>query len=584
MKKILNHIKIIALIVIIGFSAASCQNRSTGGGNSSSNNAQNSNLNHPSTPETPSTPQPFNDITAAQLAANIKIGWNLGNTLDAANMISGPFGEKEHFDKLSVSELEKFWYNLVTTKEMITAIKNAGFNAIRIPVSWVKAADSNYNIRTDWMARVTEVVNYAVDNDMYIILNTHHDECTFKITDAQVNTSLTAFRKIWEQIADNFKNYNEKLIFEGLNEPRTKGTPHEWTGGIPAEHINLNKHYKVFVDVIRKSGGNNSKRILMINTYGASASATAVNGLVLPTDTVVNKLVVSIHAYEPINFSMSIDDGFLETTWSSYNLSDTNPINEAIERVYNKFVLNGVPVIIGEFGSAHKNNTIARVAHAEYYVSYAKSKGIPCFWWDDGGSNVTRYFKIFNRNNNTFLYPEILAALMKGAETPLSQDSRSTTSSVSADTAAVFSSWSPISDSSSTINSTTSSGRQRIQGSIGSGVNPYANITATPNAATLAQMKTMTSFSFMVLGDGKQYRVMIPTTESSVAYNHYGFTFTATSTETRIIINVPANLSQENWGGHGVVNFNQNNVQSLQFNPTAPGTFDLTVWDIRIVQ
>ncbi|MCL2801383.1 MAG: glycoside hydrolase family 5 protein [Treponema sp.] len=363
----------------------------------------------------PASPRQFNDITAAELVANIRVGWNLGNSFDPYNSPGHALGRMDSSTSLAV--MEGWWGNPVTTRANITAIKNASFNAIRIPVSWAKAADSNHNIRADWMARITEVVNWAVENDMYIIINTHHDEELFRFTNAHRDASLRAFRRIWEQIAHNFRNYNEKLIFEGLNEPRTKGASHEWSGGNAAERANLNRHYQVFVDVVRASGGNNDKRILMINTYGASANAAAVNGLILPTDTVPNKLVVSIHAYEPSNFALNANNRF--NSWDRNNTADTRAVQNAIDPAYNRFVRNGIPVIIGEFGSPNKNNTAARAAHAEYYVNYARSRGIPCFWWDNGPHEVVTSgeygnFGILNRATNQIVFPEIVSALMRG--------------------------------------------------------------------------------------------------------------------------------------------------------------------------
>jgi len=408
---------IITLIAIIGFSIITCD----GNPGNNKGNEQAGNGDKP-----PSTPQPFNNITASQLVSNIKVGWNLGNGLDSSNL---------HYkgSNLTVEQLETGWDDIpVATKALIDAVKKAGFNAIRIPVTWSKAADTNYNIRSDWMARITEVVNYAVSNDMYIILNTHHDdmetsindEGVFQFTNAGVNQSLVAFRKIWEQIANNFKNYNEKLIFEGLNEPRTEGSPNEWTGGTAEEHNNLNKHYEVFIDVVRKSGGNNDKRILMINTYAASSSQIALDGLVLPTDTIANKLIVSVHDYAPYNFALNswnIGDQGSVDTWDINNSADKSAITEPIDRVYNKFVSKGIPVIMGEFGSVNKNNLAARIAHAEFYVSYAKSKGVRCFWWDNG-LTVPKLgvahgnFGIINRSNNQWTHLEIVNALMKGAD------------------------------------------------------------------------------------------------------------------------------------------------------------------------
>jgi endoglucanase len=350
---------------------------------------------------TPSTPEPFNDITAAALVSNIRVGWNLGNSLDVPSELP------------SVTQMETGWGNPVTKKALITAVKKAGFNAIRIPVSWTKAVGGapDYTIRTDWMRRVTEVVNYAVENDMYIILNTHHDDVVFKFTNAEIDTSLTMFQKIWAQIAGNFKNYNEKLIFEGLNEPRTEDGVDEWWGGTADERTNLNKYYRVFVQTVRESGGNNDKRILMINPYAAWPTPAGIDGLILPNDTAANKYIVSIHSYMPHGFCF----GGGTKNWSSTNSSDTKPIHDAIMLAYNKFVSQGVPVIIGEFGAESKDNEDARAAWAEYHVRYAKDKGIACFWWDGGVGVGGNEYKIIDRDNNKFVWPKIKDALMRGS-------------------------------------------------------------------------------------------------------------------------------------------------------------------------
>ena len=424
MKNIFITFRITIFVMVISLSVITCDNNTSGGdinngGNGNGGNDENEQI----IPDTPSTPRPFNNITAAQLVANMKIGWNLGNTLDAHQSW---LSLSQQYNA-SITEHETSWGNPVTTKAMITAIKNAGFNVIRIPVTWYKVLDSNFNIRNDWMVRVTEVVNYAVDNDMYIILNTHHDDhgdyAIFKFNNSEKTASLAAFRKVWEQIADNFKNYNEKLIFEALNEPRTQGSVNEWTGGTAEERANLNEHYQVFVDVVRKSGGNNDKRKLMVNTYGTSYSADAVNGLVLPNDPTPNKLIVSIHPYLPYNFALNaspVGQNGSVNAWSSSNPLDTEDIRLGIKYVYEKFVSNGIPVIFGEFGALDKNNLAARVDYTEYFVRYARRNGIVCVWWDGAGEEGSENgdYRIFNRNNLTFIFPEIITALMK-ADQPL---------------------------------------------------------------------------------------------------------------------------------------------------------------------
>ena len=354
--------------------------------------------------------QAFDDTSAAALAAKINIGWNLGNTLDAV-----PWdGFYQYNPEPDVEDLETLWVKHFASKANVDALKNAGFNAIRIPVSWTKAADSNYIIRRDWMERVTEIVNYAAANDMYIILNTHHDEEVFRFTNRDASKSLRAFEIVWTQIASQFKNYNEKLIFEGLNEPRTKGSSNEWTGGSAEERNNINKHHQVFVDTVRKTGGNNEKRLLMITPYAASAETAALNGLVLPSDKAENKLIVSVHSYSPYNFALNVKSPV--NTWSEDKLSDTSPITAMLDRVYDKFVKNGIPVIMGEFGAMNKNNDQQRAQWAEFYTGYAREKGIPCFWWDNGAfEGDGELFGLFDRESNTIVYSLVLDGLMRGA-------------------------------------------------------------------------------------------------------------------------------------------------------------------------
>jgi len=348
----------------------------------------------------PGDPKPFRDISASDLVAEIKLGWNLGNTLDA-------------------NPDETSWGNPLTKKSNIDALKAAGFNAIRIPVSWSHHVDKNYKINSSFMKRVKEIVGYAIDNDMYILLNTHHDEGIFKFQNKDMEKSKAAFKKIWLQIAEQFKNENEKLIFEGLNEPRTVGSPAEWIGGTTEERNNLNVMEQIFVDAVRSRGSNNVKRILLISTYAASAEQAAMSGVKIPDDPsnpTVKKIVVSVHAYSPYNFALNKGAGSV-STWSKSNSSDTSGVNTPLDRAYNTFVSKGIPVIFGEFGALDKKNNIAsRAEWAEYYVSYAKSKGIPCFWWDNGVvTGDGELFGLLNRRDNKFYFPAIKDALIKGA-------------------------------------------------------------------------------------------------------------------------------------------------------------------------
>jgi len=385
---------IVVLAAIIGFSFFSCNDKGKSGEEQINKDALSPLRDYIIEPGH-QTLESFNDITAAELVAKIKIGWNLGNTFDAHRGVENK--------NTPVDVIETRWVPHKTTKDNIDTISNGGFNAIRIPVTWYKVLDSDFIIREDWLARVTEVVNYAEANNMYIIINSHHDEEIFKFTNDSVNNSLIKFERVWAQIAVQFKNYNERLIFEALNEPRTRGSEKEWQGGSSAEHSNLNKHYKVFVDTVRASGGNNDKRILMVNTYAASAEQAAMNGLVVPADTAPKKIIVSIHAYTPFNYAHE-NPG--DSTWKS----NSSQITGVMNRASNTFVSKGIPVILGEFGARVQKDGPIRNEWAEFYVKSARDKNIPCIIWDDSGN-----FKLLDRPTNTFNSDLYLDALMRGA-------------------------------------------------------------------------------------------------------------------------------------------------------------------------
>ncbi|MBP0974290.1 MAG: cellulase family glycosylhydrolase, partial [Oscillospiraceae bacterium] len=228
-----------------------------------------------------------NSKQAAQIAADIRVGWNLGNTLDCYD------------DKAATKpeNLETYWGNVKTTKATIDTVKAKGFNAVRIPVTWGNHMDSDGTIDSAWMARVQEIVDYAIDNDMYVILNTHHEDALWMHPVYSEESTVTErFVRAWEQIAARFKDYDNKLLFEGLNEPRIHGTSSEWMGGTSEERSVINHMEEQFISTVRASGGNNAKRTLIITTHAASITDAAISGLTLPDD---DNIIVSIHNYAP---------------------------------------------------------------------------------------------------------------------------------------------------------------------------------------------------------------------------------------------------------------------------------------------
>jgi endoglucanase len=343
--------------------------------------------------------QEIRDIPSVDLVKEIKIGWNLGNTLDAT--AGSGLGS------------ETSWGNPYTTKELIDAIKAAGFNTLRIPTTWEKhlGMSPDYIIDEAWLNRVQEIVDYGRANDMFVIINMHHEEWHFPSYENE-KAAVDILTKVWKQIADRFENYDEHLIFEALNEPRQKGTNFEWNGGNEEGRDVINKFNAAFVATIRSAGGNNPLRHLMIPPYAASASTQAWSNFIVPED---DKIIVSIHAYTPYNFTLN-KTGTAE--WSSTNSNDTKDIDSLMKNIYNNFISKGTPVILGEFGSMNKNdNVAARVDWAEYYISKATEKGIPCSWWDNGafvGSGEN--FGLIDRYSLTWKYPEVVDALMSGLE------------------------------------------------------------------------------------------------------------------------------------------------------------------------
>ncbi|MCL1996005.1 MAG: cellulase family glycosylhydrolase [Defluviitaleaceae bacterium] len=361
-------------------------------------------------------------VSAEQIVSMMGVGWNLGNTLDAH-----PHGNEEYMHPdVPLDVLETLWGNPVTTLENITAIREAGFNTIRIPVTWYNKliGDDNFTVRPDWMDRVQQVVDYAVENDFIIIINTHHDERLFSLLDEEMDESLRALVSLWEQISERFRDYNHMLIFEGLNEPRTIGSPNEWGGGTPEEHVNINTLNQTFVDTVRASGGNNVTRVLMVPTYAAAAMPLAIEGFEMPTDPVnqVEKIAVSIHTYAPYWFALHLGDA-RQMEWDPENPDDTGPIVWHFGLLYDAFISNGIPVVLGEMGALNRDNLQSRVDWTYFYTRHAGSMGIPVIWWDNGRSyGVSLYpadgdfFGILERSDNTFPFPEIIDALLRAIE------------------------------------------------------------------------------------------------------------------------------------------------------------------------
>lgn len=346
---------------------------------------------------------PMAAITAGDVVKEMKIGWSLGNTLDATN--TGAL-------KNSAPRIwETGWGNPETTKELIKAVTDRGFNVIRIPVSWGDhlLVAEDYKIVDSWMDRVQEVVDYAYEEGVYVILNIHHEEWHMPYYDNQEQAAKILTR-VWEQIAERFQDYDEHLIFEGMNEPRKKGTAVEWNGGDQEGWDVVNYLNGVFVDTIRNSGGNNPYRILMIPGYAANCWE-GLKHIEVPADD--NKIIVSVHAYEPYNFALNISG---TKVWNR----DTWNIDTIMKSLDELFLSKGIPVVIGEFGAMYKDdpkNEQERGEWAQYYVHAAKEIGVPCLWWDNGAFEGSgELFGLIDRETYTWKYEKVVEGLFKGLE------------------------------------------------------------------------------------------------------------------------------------------------------------------------
>ena len=353
------------------------------------------------------------DNEALQFIRNLEIGWNLGNTFEASdcNWLSNEM------------DYESAWCGAKTTQGLIKELKNAGFKTIRIPVSWHNHIDENYNISPAWMDRVEEVVKWALDEDMYVIINIHHDNADdFEYPSYDKLDHAKAYvTKIWSQIADRFADYDEHLIFETMNEPRQVGTNNEWwidvSSDVGKESMDcVNQLNQAIVDVIRENGkGYNSSRYIMAPGYCASADYVIADGYKLPEDpkaTAENRIIVSVHAYTPYNFALNLGSGSTDV-FDIKTKKGTGDIDSFMKKLYEKFVSKGIPVLIGEFGALDKDNTDSRMQFAAYYTYNARHYGMSCLFWDNNAYKTNgENFRLIDRKSLTWVFPEIVDQMM----------------------------------------------------------------------------------------------------------------------------------------------------------------------------
>ncbi|EJL62754.1 glycoside hydrolase family 5 protein [Flavobacterium sp. CF136] len=344
---------------------------------------------------------------AQEIAKKMHVGWNLGNTLEA------------------ICD-ENAWGGGKTSQKLIDSVKAAGFNTVRIPVSWFCHSDTISNkINKKWIVRVKEVVDYCIKDDLYVIVNMHWDKGWLENRINAANQEEVNKRQYiyWNQIAKYFKNYDEHLLFAGANEPNAANA---------AQLDILMSYYQTFVDAVRATGGNNASRTIIVQGPETNIEKTLDLMNSLPKDKIQDRMMVEVHYYTPFQFCLMEKEaawGKQFYYWGKDNHSKTDVEHNStwgeeamVDKLFGdlktKYADKGIPVILGEFG-AYKRKLSAPSDQAlneksveffgKYVVKSALENGIIPYYWDTPNN-------LFNRDSGQVLDRGVLKAMMEGAK------------------------------------------------------------------------------------------------------------------------------------------------------------------------
>jgi endoglucanase len=334
------------------------------------------------------------DITTMELVWDMGIGINLGNTLEACgDWIRGSI----------VLQYEMAWGSPIITEELIKGYADAGFGVVRIPVAWSNLMLDEYTIHPELMDRVEEITQWVLQNGMYAIINIHWDNGWWSAFPTEKEESMRRYTRFWEQISDRFKDYGDMLMFESANEEL--GWDSLWNrwgssdAGKAESFALANEINQTFVDLIRASGGNNGKRHLLIAGYHTDFELTCDPLFVMPDDP-ANRCAVSVHYYTPSTFAILESDaswGRVRMDWGTEG--DFRELNRLMDLVKETFIDNGVPVILGEFGSP-RPGLKEEGAVFRYITSVAEAaftRGMAPILWDVTIGEIPEQGVFFNR-------------------------------------------------------------------------------------------------------------------------------------------------------------------------------------------
>ena len=356
---------------------------------------------------------PFRDLSAAEITAEMGTGWNLGNTMDGHT---------------GFTPGETVWQPTVTTQKTIDAVHDAGFSTVRIPVTWGTMIDdqNGYRINEAWLSRVQDIVDYAIRQNMYVIVNIHHDGAEqtgwlrIATTGEELEQVKAKFAAVWEQIALRFRDYDEHLIFEAMNEV-CGDDPSE--AGMTKDFRTIEALNQIFVDTVRATGGNNEKRWLSVPPrYTNIVNVLNEKYAFRMPDDPAGRLMLSVHDYD---YSFGIQANMNATYWNQEKALNLSKYMEQLKAAY---VDKGVPVVLGEYGAVNKNNLGNRVYYYEAMNRMCALCGIiPVAWdigWYDAAQDPDYTFSLFDRGTGEQLYPEIIVGVLRGYYSPLSGNLR----------------------------------------------------------------------------------------------------------------------------------------------------------------
>lgn len=350
---------------------------------------------------------------AQQIAGKIQTGWNLGNTLEA---IGG----------------ETYWGNPMATPELIHLVKQSGFDAVRLPCSWDQYANQQTaEIDINWLNRVKDVVQYCIDEDLYVVLNIHWDGGWLDgninpQSQAAVNEKQQAF---WEQIATHLRDFDEHLLFASANEPPVDDA---------TQMAILMSYHQTFVDAVRSTGGRNAYRTLVVQGPNTDFERSYDLMDSMPVDTVANRMMLEVHFYTPYQFTLMTADeswgnqfyywgaGYHSTTDPDHNANwgEESDLVDLFDLMKTKFVDQGIPVVLGEYGAIRRTDDLtgdnqalhlaSRAYFNDYVTELANATGLLPFYWDNGYAS-NHQFGIFDRSSYTVTDQPVLDAVTQVA-------------------------------------------------------------------------------------------------------------------------------------------------------------------------